>query len=208
MLTARGWSQNKQSRTVGSALARVLRWLARGARQDVGQVCLQPLRWNLKGRKQSRDCSLHLCSNFLTGSGVRQSFPDFLSEIWLISGTKIHCILILKIYEYCVYLNTNLHFKQVASLQRTIIWVLIEYLQFKKNIWPNNLQFKSKMCAKSTFNQQSFQGSFFHHGCPFWHQRRQPNCYLQCVRQSCSSPFALWSCFLLLMQGFLQTRPA
>ena len=71
----------KQSRTVGSALARVLRWLARGARQGVRQGCLQLVRWNPKGRKQSRNCSLHLCSNFLTGSGVRQSFPDFLSEI-------------------------------------------------------------------------------------------------------------------------------
>ena len=30
--------------------------------------------WNPKGRKQSRNCLLHLCSNFLT---VRQTFPDF-----------------------------------------------------------------------------------------------------------------------------------
>ena len=67
--------------TVGSELARVLRELSQGARQGVRQGCLQLVRWNPKGRKQSRNCSLHLCSNFLTGSGVRQSFPDFLSEI-------------------------------------------------------------------------------------------------------------------------------
>jgi hypothetical protein len=48
----------KQSRTVGSALARVLRGLARGARQDVRQGCLQPVRLGSQTVKEQLGLSL------------------------------------------------------------------------------------------------------------------------------------------------------
>ena len=48
----------KQSRTVGSALARVLRGLARGARQDVHQGCLQPVRLGSQTVKEQLGLSL------------------------------------------------------------------------------------------------------------------------------------------------------
>ena len=72
-----GWNP-KRSQTVGRLSGRNLlvyfeSYLEVHVKVYV-KVVYSRLCWNPKGRKQSRNCLLHLCSNFLT---VRQTFPDF-----------------------------------------------------------------------------------------------------------------------------------
>jgi hypothetical protein len=154
MSTARGWSQNKQSRTVGSALARVLRGLARGARQDVRQVYLQPVRLGSLTVKEQWGLltPILLSSNFrcprpsLLGS-IQNSSPILifwfsdLSEIGLISGPKNHVLILLICFVYMKQeITFGVHwcwrFKMIVTLLPILDhWSPLESIWVEDSIW-------------------------------------------------------------------------